>query len=114
MFVLHVLVLKYMQSKRHSKRSSSSCSNCNVITKYFHSEFQAANASGSESSLSNNPDVILIGSDDELPETEDTMSVKLTHSLRSIIASMRDTVANTLPSSSVGSDSAVSPAVRPS
>ena len=93
-----------MQSKRHSKRSSSH-SSCNVITKYFRSEIQAANASSSESSLSDNLDVILIESDDKLTEIEDTMSAKSTHSLCSIVASTRDTVVNTVASSSVGSDS---------
>ena len=97
-----------IQPKRHSKRSSSSRSS-NIITKYFRSESQAANASGSKSSLSDNPVVILIGSDDELTETEDTVSAKSTHSSRSTVASTKDTVVNTLPSSSGGSDSAASP-----
>lgn len=93
-----------MESKRHSKRSNSSC---NVITKYFRSESQAATTSSSESSQSDNPDeVILIGSDNELTETEDSISAKSIHSSRSTVASTRNTVVNILPSSSVGSDSA--------
>ena len=100
--------LSSIQPKRHSKRSSSSRSS-NIITKYFRSESQAANASGSKSSLSDNPVVILIGSDDDLTETEDTVSAKSTHSSRSTVASTKDTVVNTLPSSSGGSDSVASP-----
>ena len=107
-----------MQPKHHCKKSSSShsesnCDSVSVITKYFWSaESQAvANANSSESS-SDNSDVIVIESDDELTETEDTISAKSTHYSPTTVASTRNTIVNNMASSSVGcSDSGMNPSM---
>ena len=95
-----------VQSNRSSKRRISSC---NVITKYFRHSSEL-NVSGSESTSESSdhpgtsPVVIVIESDDESTDTEDSMSIKPTHSSRSIAASIRDTVVNAVPNTSVGSE----------
>ena len=105
-----------MQPKRHCKQSSShsesSCDSVNVITKYFCSAESQAVANANSSS--DNSDVIVIESDDELTETEDTISAKSTHYLPTTVASTRNTIVNNVASSSVGrGDSGTNP-VRPS